>query len=323
MKQANKYGTLRVVSRWLDLLPQTLVAWRVFVGYAAVLTLLSAILNRWSYTCSEIGTGFWCHWFSDNSALLFGTVALWGLVAFYLYCLFAHDFFENILNRQKFQLKDIFSLSKPRLKSVGIFLFCLLGIVIPCAILIYILNPMKLQMWHTANPDWRIELIFYTIAFICMAIPLLIMRCAGGIAYSFNEGQIPFRKIFDLTYNRAYVGIFSFLLLMLLCANLHLNLMRSLNKLAGNYHYLVTAVLTEFCNNFMILFYFSLFLLLFQAEYLVLKDKEADMEAQAEEEKTAREQIMAENEAKKVVAQSKKSAKKKKSQRKNKKLEGD
>lgn len=323
MRQANKYGTIRVIGRWLDLLPQTLVVWRVFVGYAAALTILSAVLNRWSYTCSEGFGGFWCRWFNDNSALLFGTTALWGLVSFYLYCLFAHDFFENMLGRRKFQFKDIFSLSKPRIKSVAIFLFCVLGIAIPCMILIYILNPMKLQMWHTANPDWRIELIFYTIAFICMAIPLLIMRCAGGIAYSFNEGHIPFRKIYEFTYNRAYVGIFSFLLLMLLCANLHLNVIRSLNKLAEHYNFLVTAVLTEFCNNFMILFYFSLFLLLFQAEYLVLKAKEAELEANKEEEVTAREQLMTKNEAKKIVAKSKKSAKKKKSQRKNKKLEGD
>lgn len=321
MKPANKYGTMRVMSRWIDLLPQILKVWRVLTGYAVALTLLSAVLSRWSYTCLEISNGFWCHWFSNSDALLFGSTALWNIVAFYLFCLFACDFYANMLNRRSFKFNDIFSVSKQRLKSVGIFFACLVGFIIPCMILIYILNPMKFPMWHTANPDWRIELIYFTVAFICMAIPLTMMRCGGGIAYFFNEGHIPFRKVYNFTFSRAYVGIFSFLLLALLCINFQLGIIRYLTRISVDHELLVTAVFTEFCNNFMILFYISLFLLLFQAEYLVLKEKEEDLLAQtADMPQTTTETQEPEVEAEQTSKKTKKSAKKKKSQRKTKQI---
>ncbi len=315
MRRANKYGIIRVVSRWLDLLPQILVSWRVLFGYAAALTVLSAVLSRWSYTCAEKINGYWCFLSENNGEWWLGSVLLWTVGAFYLYCLFAGDFYDNILSRRKFRITDIFAVSKQRLRSVGMFFACLLCMIIPCIILIYILNPMKLPTWHTSNPDWRIELIYFTIAFVCMSIPLIIMRCGGGIAYFFNEGHIPFRKVYDLTFNRTYVGIFSFLLLTLLCVNLQMGVMRYFMKLENSYNLLTTAVVTEFCNNVMLLFYISLFLLLFQAEYLVLKEKEECDKLQIITEPEEKDEP-----AKEIIGKSKKSAKKKKSQRKAKKI---
>lgn len=321
MRRSNRYGIFRVISRWMDLLLQMFGVWRVWLGYAAVLTVLSAILNRWSYSCAEGLSGWWCYLSEQNGSIWLGSVILWLIIAFYLYCLFANDFYDNFLKRRSFRFADIFTVSKQRLKAVGMFFACLLGVIIPCAILIYILNPVKIPQWHGANPDWRIELIYFTTAFICMAIPLIIMRCAGGIAYFFNEGYIPFRKLYNLTFSRAYVGIFSFLLLVLLCVNLQIGVMRYFIKLTFNYNFLTTAVVTEFCNNVMILFYISLFLCLFQAEYLVLKEKEEyDAAEQAAAEAAENLQPPA-NDEPAVTGKSKKSAKKKKSQRKTKKLQ--
>ena len=319
MSKARKYGMIRVMSRWMDVVPQIFGAWRVLAGYAVVLTVLSAVLGRWSYTCSSGNGGFWCRLSERGDGLSIGLAILWLVCAFCFYCLFARDFYDNILKRHTFRLADIFVVSKQRLAAVGVFLACLLSVFVPCAVLLYILNPMHLPIWHGANPDWRIELIYYTVAFIATAIPLLIMRCAAGVAYYFNEGQIPFRKLYEATFNRAYAGIFAFLLLSLLCVNLHIGVIRYFSRLAATHNLLITAVATEFGNNLVMLLYISLFLALFQAEYLVIKEQE---EASAAEDAAvaleAQEQEVAE--AAKPTGKGKKSAKKKKAQRKAKQM---
>lgn len=321
MNRPRKYGMIRVMSRWTDVVLQIFGAWRVLLGYAVILTVLSAVSGRWSYTCSSGNGGFWCRLAERSDGLSVGMAILWLVCAFCIYCLFAHDFYESILKRRTFRFADIFAVSKQRLKAVGMFLLCLLGILISCAVLLYILNPLHLPMWHTANPDWRIELIYYTGAFIAAAVPLLIMRCAGGLAYYFNEGRIPFRKLYDLTFNRAYVGIFAFLLLSLLCVNLHIGVIRYFSQLGETHNLLVTAVATEFGNNLVMLFYIALFLALFQAEYLVLKEQEEAEDAEI----TPAEPIAVaqETEAVEPAGKTKKSAKKKKTQRKAKKAKSE
>lgn len=321
MSKARKYGMIRVMSRWMDVVPQIFGAWRVLAGYAVVLTVLSAVLGRWSYTCSSGNGGFWCRLSERGDGLSIGLAILWLVCAFCFYCLFARDFYDNILKRRTFRLADIFVVSKQRLKAVGVFLACLLSVFMPCCVLLYILNPMHLPIWHTVNPNWRIELIYFTVAFVAALIPLLIMRCAGGVAYYFNEGRIPFRKLYEATFNRAYVGIFAFLLLSLLCVNLHIGVIRYFSRLAATHNLLITAVATELGNNLAMLFYISLFLALFQAEYLVIKEQEENDETENTSAKLASE--AQEVEAPKPAGKTKKSAKKKKTQRKAKKTQAE
>ena len=105
----------------------------------------------------------------------------------------------------------------------------------------------------------------------------------------------------------------------MLCVNLHIGVIRYFSRLAATHNLLITAVATEFGNNLVMLLYISLFLALFQAEYLVIKEQE---EASAAEDAAvaleAQEQEVAE--AAKPTGKGKKSAKKKKAQRKAKQM---
>lgn len=318
MKTADKYGIIRVVSRWLDLLPKLIGMWRIFIGYAAVLTVCAIVLNRWSYACHGEATGFWCNWYGSGAEADLITIILWIISAFCFYCLFAADFYKNLISPSNFKLSDIFVISKQKLRSLGIFFGFLTVIIICCGILIYIINPTHIPSWHGANPDWRIEFLYFTVAFICTAFPLLILRCSGIIACFFNEGSFPLKKIYDLTFGRAYVGIFCFFLLVLFCLNMHVSIMHWFNRITNNYNFLLTAFVTEFGNNLMLLLYVSLFLLLFQSEYLVLKGTQAETGAAVGNVKAA--ENIYEPDLPVVARQAgktKKSAAKKKSKRKN------
>lgn len=311
MKTKNKYGAIRVINRWFDLIPQIFKQWRIFINYAAAFTILSAVLNRWTYSCHGKLTGYWCHWYAGNTAVLIGAAVVFYILALYLLFSFSDDFYKGLLQNSVFKIKDVFSITPQRLKSIAVpFMFW--GVIIcSAALFAYILN-------KPANPDWRVEFVWFLIIFACFVITLLTLRCFGGMAYYFNERHISFRKIYRLTENRAYVGIFSFLALVIVCSSFNLSSMRYFDKFVENHNYLVTAVFTDFLDCVVKLFYFSLFLVLSQAEYIQMKEREKDemtvTPAMVPPVEDAITDTSVETAAEKNI--SKKSAKKKKTQRK-------
>lgn len=328
MKQSNKYGTIRVVGRWLDIIPQILVQWRVFMYYAFVLTIISIVSNRWTYACHGHSGGFWCYWYNGSNIAYICSVLLSFLAIISVFGMFASDFYKGLVAYKPLGYKEISAVDKEKIKSGMIFVGATLLFGVLLGIIAYIVNPPELEkilnyvlkQWnlppillHGANENWQIEFIFFLIAFICLMIPLLFMRCFAVVAYWFNEKRASLAQLYEMTFDRAYVGIFCFLLLALLCTVQHLSIINYFNKLIENYNYLTVAFFSEFCNNLLILLYLALFLLLSQAEYLQLKANQAEVAAITE---IISEPEVAEEFSKKENKKSLKSAKKKKSIRK-------
>lgn len=291
MKQINKYGAIKVISRWLEIIPQILVQWRVFLYYAFVLTIVSAVSNRWTYACHGHSGGFWCYWYNSNNTAYISSILLSFFTIILVLGMFSFDFYSGLITNTPIKCKKIYAISKEKIKSGMVFLGASIIFIILLGVIAYIINPPGLEdvlnyilhQWnfshillHGANENWQIELIFFTIAFIGIMIPLLFMRCFAVVAYWFNEKRAPFTELYEKTFSRAYVGIFCFLLLALLCTVQHLSIINYFNKFVENHNYLIVAFFSEYCNNLLILLYVSLFLLLSQAEYLQLKVDEAD-----------------------------------------------
>lgn len=314
MKKSKKYGIIRVINRWLDLLPQIFKRWRLFLNYAAVFTILSAVLNRWTYSCHGDLTGYWCYWYAGSFALSLGATVLFYIAAFYLLASFSDDFYKSLRQTDAISFKDIFSISSSRVKSCGIFLLFWGLLACSTGLFAYILN-------KPANPDWRIEFIWFILVFSCFVTALLIMRCFGAMSWYFNEQHLPFSKIYELTRDRAYVGIFSFLILVMMCSSINLSVMRYFDKLVENHNYLWAAIVSDFGDSMAKLFYLALFIMLSQAEYFQMKEKENELK-EAEETATLPEisEEIVEADTAENAPKTKKSAKKKKTQRKNKNL---
>ena len=275
MKKKEKYGAIKVINCWFDLVPEIFKQWRIFMCYATVFTVLSAVLNRWTYACHGKLTGYWCHWYVDNSIVLIGAAVVFYLIALLLLASFGSEFFKQLQKNSVFKAKDIIMITSQKLKSMAVIMAFFGVIICAVALFAYILN-------RPANPDWRAEFIWFVILFSSFVTVLLIMRCFSGMAYYFNEKNIPFCKIYKLTEGHAYVGIFSFLVLVMICSSFNLSTMRYFGRLMENHNYLITAVLTDFLDCVAKLFYFSLFLILSQAEYLSLKEEQKDEKASEE-----------------------------------------
>ena len=315
MKKSNKYGAIKVINRWLDLLPQIFKHWPLFVNYAAVFTLLSVLLNRWTYACHNNLVGYWCYWYAGSLTLSVAATVLFYVIAFYLLASFSDDFYKSLQQNRSVSFKEIFVVSASKFKSVGIVLLFWGMLIASTGLFAYIIN-------KAPNPDWRIEFMWFILVFSCFVTALLIMRCFGGMAYCYNEHRLPFSEIYELTRDRAYVGIFSFLILIMMCSSLNLSAIRYFDKLVENHNYLWAALVSDFGDSILKLFYLALFLMLSQAEYLQMKEKKADLLAATETivpPEIPSETIDA-NTAKNAP-KTKKSAKKKKTQRKNKNME--
>lgn len=273
----NKYGIFKVISTWFDLLPQILDQWRVFIGYGMVFTVFSALLNRWTYACRGSLSGYWCYLPTQNGLLTFISAGVFYLLGMYLFISFIVDFYQGIAQKQKFHLSSIAEFSKQKFKNLAVVFIFLMLLILPSAVFVYIIN-------KSANLDWRVEFLYFTIAFIMFMIALLTMRCSGGVAYYFNQGYVSIRRIYTQTSGRAYVGIFSFLILMLICADFNMTMIYYFNRLLTDYNSLWTALFSDFADIVLKLFYVSLFLILYQAQYLRLEENSASENAQNKEE---------------------------------------
>ncbi|MBQ9270919.1 MAG: hypothetical protein IJ218_01465 [Alphaproteobacteria bacterium] len=310
MKKTKKYGALGLLNRWIDLIPQIFIKWRLFVDYAAIFTFLSILLNRWTYACHDNLDGYWCYWYSGNVWASIGAAALFLIMAIYLLGAFCVDFYIDSSVAKFFKPANIVKVSVLRLKQVGAALFFWGTMFVPAALFAYILN-------KPANHDWHIEFMWFTLVFLCLLTVLLLMRCIGTLAHYFHTGNFAFAKIYQQTSGHAYAGIFGFLLTVMICSSLNLSVIRYFDKLMANYNYMFMAVLTDFADTLIKLFYFALILTISEAQYQLLAAQETDSADNA----ATSNNIQNPDSPIEITTnsvKSKKSAKKKKTQRKNK-----
>lgn len=274
--------------------------------YAAVLCVL-AFLTGFPMSCQLGREGiWWCYLEKNNSEMPLYAFILCKLLLLFVCCSFFVDFYNTAFNKKTFSWKNSILLNSERLKKIGLLFGTLFVLVAPIALAFAI-------FLKKANPDWRIEFIYFVIMFICCWIPFIVIRLSAGISYFLSDGKFPSLKVlWQKTEDRNFSIIFSYVLIFVILNFLSLQISFISRLLMLKYFYFSTALITEFFSNLFILFAEIVFMMLFRSMHEILESENSspsDENSAMDSQKNDRALPEAENDSSRV----KKSAKKAKS----------
>lgn len=202
------------ISLWqLATQPMALIGknWQLFfmfgVPFAIILTFISLLLGN-SITCGFSLTLDETPLCSSNSNTFYIDTAL----RIFFFIFFIIKWYQFALQKHEFNLKNIFSIKKSDIKAFG--LLALLNIIniSPIFVLFFLYI-------HTPNPNWKIELAYFTSVFWIFFLPILAIRLYSCIAFAIENKKIPTLKtLFYLTQRntlKLILGISTFVFLAL------------------------------------------------------------------------------------------------------------
>ena len=314
MNKKRNYTFLKVLGTWSDLLVQMLRQWRIFAVYALVITLISAVFGRWSYSCQYTDFSSWCVMPPQNSYVLIAyLIIFYGLLIFILGA-FIVDVYDGMFKNSVFKPRNVVSFGRAKIKIASTLLKILLSLFISVFVALSIVE-------KPANPDFGIEFCYFLIAFAFVMVPLLMVRCSACFAYYINTGRFAVRKVYDNTSGRSYISVMLLLLLVLLCLIINIRLIGYFSRLTQTYNHLSVALSVEFIDSLLKLGYFAAILMLFQAQYIQMeKDEQQKAEelAASNEDAEYEEASKNENSPKKTAKAASKKKNKRKTQAKRK-----
>ena len=250
--------------------------------------------------------GWWCYLEKNNSEMPLYSFILCKLLLLFVCCSFFVDFYNTAFNKKTFSWKNPVLFNSERLKKIGLLFGTLLVWVAPIALAFAI-------FLKKANPDWRIEFIYFVIMFICCWIPFIVIRLSAVISYFLSDGKFPSLKVlWQKTEDRNFSIIFSYVLIFVILNFLSLQISFISRLLMLKYFYFSTALITEFFSNLFILFAEIVFMMLFRSMHEILESENSspsDENSAMDSQKNDRALPEAENDSSRV----KKSAKKAKS----------
>lgn len=153
-------------------------AWGLIALFALVETLLFALSGNLVFCISSSyrATGF-----CNNSIIIFVILRLLVLLC---ECMFVRNWTDISLSHEKINLKKIFSPDKRDLRVFGIFL-CY-GLTLLAAALSFYLLYIRVP-----NPDWRIEIIYFTAVAWGLLLPVVVMRLSCYLAAAAMKTKLP------------------------------------------------------------------------------------------------------------------------------------
>lgn len=217
MMNLQKYSMLGILIRLFKLGRNIFDCWRPTVAYAVLLTLVALIVRGIGTECIDADGG-WCGIILQNWLFIPLFVVC---MAFYthLFLAFAVDFYDEAFMDCKFTFKQLWRRSREKWWQELFLLGYLVGFLFSFAL------ALKLLL-QPANPNWRIEMVYFSIIFGLFVFMLFLMRIAAAVSRYLSTGHSDWRQIYTQTSGRAYAGIIFFLLilaLILLCS-LRLNI---------------------------------------------------------------------------------------------------
>lgn len=269
MENVKRFKLFRVLGRTISYSWKMLDQWRVYLLYAVLLTIVSLIFGRWSYSCVQ-GPKIWCHSFSGNVWKGLCYLFFYYAVLFTIFFSFGYDLYNGTFKNSVFKIKNLFVCDKNRVKTILFSIACLLIFIVPIfAAVMIIVKP--------ANPVFEIEFLFFVILFCCVILNVIYIRLASFIAMYMNDYKMPsLTAIYEKTKGRTYVSVGAFLILaFFLClAQLQFigNFMRM--NIADTFTMTLT---TEFLDYIIKLIYFSFFLAVFRAQMDLLAEEDASV----------------------------------------------
>lgn len=258
MEKATKYTLLRTIGHFFTLIYKSFSAWQVMLFYGAVITALTNAFYL-VYLCAE------------NSLRCFvATNALVILLLVFVGLCYLYDFYQCAFKNTVFKIENVIKFDKAKIKSLCFLVGYIMCFVVSAAISWFIFV-------KPANPDWRIEFMYFTVFFAFCMVPVLAMRFSAAPAFYFNNQKMPSPKyLFIQTSGRSYIGIVGFLMVMLILSVMNLYFYGYGKRIFSVLPDSVTfSVLNTFFNTLVMLFTVSVLFCFFEAqrEVMTLDDK--------------------------------------------------
>lgn len=308
MNKRRHYTFLSVFGSWGQLLVQMTKQWRIFMVYAMIITLMSAVFGRWSYACQFPDLTPWCVTPPGSLyALIAYFIIFYGLIIFLLGA-FIIDLYAGMFKNSVFKLQNVLSSGRSKIKMTFTLIKILFSLFVSAFVAVSIIQ-------KPANPNFEIEFCYFLVTFAFFLIPLFMIRCSACFAYYMNTGSFFVRKVYDTTSGRSYISVMQLLLLIILCLIINIRVIGYFTGVMQTYNYLSVALAVDFADCLFKLTYFAAILMLFQAQYIQMEKDEIQKaeELAAAAEDTDEDDVPEENVAPKITA---KAAGKKKYKRK-------
>ena len=207
MLNVNKYSIIGVIFRMFHLGGKIFDCWRPIVVYAGLLMLLTCIFSfglRLYYT-GDINDGLTQY---TLSALLIGLVYL--VLYAHLFLAFIVDFYDEAFKDKKFEWRYLWQRGKLKWRAELFLLAYFTAYALPFAL------AAKLLI-QPANPNWRIEFVYFTIIFAVFIFILLLIRLSAGVSRGLATYTYPkWGLVLKQTSGAAYVGTVLFLVILAL-----------------------------------------------------------------------------------------------------------
>ncbi|MBQ8481810.1 MAG: hypothetical protein IJ532_04700 [Alphaproteobacteria bacterium] len=265
-KSTNRYTLLRTFGRFVSLIYKSLDAWKITLIYGSVLTFIYYVMASGQFICNR------------TNALCFLRFQVIVVIVLSLICLcYVFDFYQNAFKNTVFKYSSIIKFDKNKLKSIGFFILYILCFALSAYIARYIII-------KPANPDWRIEFVYFFILFIFCMLPVFLMRFSAVVAFYFNEQKLPTIKyLYEKTAGHSYIGIVGFLLTILIMAVFNMQAYGYETHFTAKYPSSVTVeVLTTFFEILVKLFTLNVIFCFFEAQRQLMTENDTTAEKNSE-----------------------------------------
>lgn len=267
-KNTRKYTLLRTVGRFFSLIAKSFKAMSLTMFYSAVIIGISLAF----YTTRYCGIGnIGCGIAISTAVSLIIAISVLG----YLY-----DIYCTMFKNSVFKITDILKFDAAKIKSVGFLIAYIMCYVISGYISWKILQ-------KPANPDWRIEFIYFTVFFVFCLVPIMAMRFSVVVAFYLNEQKTPsLKKLYDATEGRSYISIVGFLFVLLLLSVFNLYLSGAIDRVISSVS-VVAGVLKIYLIILVLLSELSFILCFFEAQrQLITESMPPETDKEETEEKS-------------------------------------
>jgi len=257
MKMMAKLSLLQTTRQFLRLVYKSTEFWRGMLLYSIVFTFFYHVSVYGQFLCSQ----------NNFSCLI--TVQLMIIAGLILGALcYIVDFYRSVFKNGVFKCNTIISFDKNKLKSI----MFLIAYVLVFVISMYF---AKVILLKPANPDWKIEFIYFVILFLLCVLPVFAMRFSAIVAFYLHEQKIPsFKFLYDMTVGHSFVCVVGFLGVILFLAIFNMQVYGYENVFLLNFQDSKSAViLITFFDAFIKLFSLNVLICFFEAQRELMENQ--------------------------------------------------
>ena len=179
-----------------------------FLVLGGIFSLALSLIRLCSGTSAFCGnSSYMQQYFCTSNVFVFLFVSL---AVFFIFCVFIRAWIQVIASKDKQKWSFYLTPKKSDIKILGLFFFFSLAIFIAAgsAYLLYVREP---------NPDWRIEMLYFTVVSLGFLFPFFVLRFFSYIAFAALDAPLPsLKEIWKKTQGSFFVMLSNLLILLVL-----------------------------------------------------------------------------------------------------------